>query len=101
FSDATAQSARLGRQSEDQTRPDMEAELAFSLFLGQMIYDVPDDDFGSESGFRGHSFARTMYGGTYSANGVDATTGRSMYTGDNSSPYSGPGRLHYNVTIPA
>src|SRR5438874_932078 len=60
-----AESARLGKAGENNDRPDIDPELAFSLFLSQMIYDVQDDDIGIQSGIRGHSFARTMYGGSF------------------------------------
>ncbi len=34
----------------------------FNMALGQVIYDVPDDETGFYSALRGHSFARSMYG---------------------------------------
>ncbi len=103
FSDATAMSARINKEGETQVRPEMEAELATSLFLGQLIYDVPDDPLNLQSGLqsalRGHSFARTMYGANFSlvldakGNVVYDASGRPFYMGDNSLPYNGTGRL--------
>jgi hypothetical protein len=100
FADAAAQAARHEREAVSLDRPDMEPEMAFALFLGQMIYDTPDDELGVQSALRGHSFARTMYGGTFSVDPV-ASAGqvRNFYTGDNSTPWSGVGRLHRNVTV--
>ena len=95
FSDATAMSARINRESETQVKPEMDAELAMSLFLGQMIYDAHDDTTGTQSAMRGHSFARTMYGASFTTGANDAN-GRPTYQGDNFLPYCGVGRYHYN-----
>jgi hypothetical protein len=93
FSDSAAQSARINAQAENQTKPDVDPELALALFLSQMIYDVPDDDIGTQSALRGHSFARTMYGANFTVVGREAN-GRPIYGGENSLPYCGIGRYH-------
>src|SRR4051812_13650842 len=54
-------SSRLAREAEQQQRPDVDAEAALSMFLGQMIYDCPDDATGVASGLRGHSLGRGIY----------------------------------------
>lgn len=60
--DSHALSSKLAREAETTFRPDMDPEAAFSMFLGQLVYDVEDDERGIYSGLRSHSFARTMYG---------------------------------------
>src|SRR5262249_22207013 len=60
--DAEALNSRVGREAENLTRPDVDPQLALSLFLGQMIYDASDDESGWYSSLRGHSLARLMYG---------------------------------------
>jgi hypothetical protein len=80
YADAEALSSRVGREAENLTRPDVDPQLALSLFLGQMIYDAPDDESGVYSSLHGHSLARLMYG--YNP------------TSTNDLPYNGMGRLH-------
>jgi hypothetical protein len=109
FSDSTATSANINKGAETQARPDVDPELALSLFLGQLIYDCHDDQIGVQSALRGHSFARNMYGANFSvilqANGQPAldANGRPSYqtvdsTGGpilgNCLPYCGLGRYH-------
>src|SRR5262245_58182583 len=62
YANATATAARLSREAQVQGRVDMDPELLFSLFLGQLVYDAPDDERGVYSALRGHSLARGMYG---------------------------------------
>lgn len=60
---STAQAALMHRQAESALRADVDPELLFSYFLGQLVYDVPDDERGVYSALRGQSLARNMYGG--------------------------------------
>ena len=53
--------AQLHRETETAHRPAVDPELLFSYFLGQLLYDVPDDEAGVFSALRGHSLARSMY----------------------------------------
>lgn len=87
---AQADSARLARQSETQSRPDIDPEAAFAFFLGQQLYDQSDDATGVLSSLRGHSLGRNMYGWN------DATTSNNnqlYYTSLNDKPFNGTGRL--------
>jgi hypothetical protein len=61
YSDAEATAARVNREGQSLTQADMQAELALSLILGQLLYDAPDDT-GIYSSLRGQSLARNMYG---------------------------------------
>jgi hypothetical protein len=81
YAQAEETAARVARDAESLTVPDMEPELLLALFLGQLLYDVGDDDVGVSSGLRGHSLARLQYGAD------DA--------GRNDVPFNGSGRLHY------
>ncbi len=54
--------ARYAVEAQNQSRPDVDPELLLAYFLGQLIYDVPDDGSGVYSALRGHSLARNMYG---------------------------------------
>jgi hypothetical protein len=69
YADSEATAARINRESEGLRRPDTEPELALALFLGQFIYDLPDDQTGIYSALRGQSLARSLYGGYYQAGG--------------------------------
>src|SRR5438477_8912319 len=62
YAGSSATASRLHRESETLTQPDIDPELLLGYFLGQLIYDVPDDAAGAASALRGHSLARTMYG---------------------------------------
>jgi hypothetical protein len=64
-SDAEARAARAYRDGQFPDLADVEPELLFSYFLGQLLYDVPDDERGVYSGLRGHSLARNMFGLNY------------------------------------
>ena len=86
LSDSFATSARVAREAEDFTRPDVDPELAFSLVLGQVIYDLPDDADGVRSALRGHSLAHNMYGWNDAAAAL------------NDKAYAGLGRLRYPST---
>lgn len=88
YANTTAEGARLGREAQTELRPDVEPELLLSYFLGQLLYDCPDDANGVYSALRGHSLARSMYGLNY-----DLTDLADVIGGKNSTPYHGTGRL--------
>ena len=75
YSEAQATTARVWRESESVRRPDMDPELLFNYFLGQMIYDTDNP----LSALRAQSLARNMYGP------------RGGMT-----PFAGTGRVHTN-----
>jgi hypothetical protein len=82
YANSAATSAQIFREAETQDRADVDPELLLSYFLGQLVYDVPDDEKGVYSGLRGHSLARSMYG---------------YKEGDpNDVPFNGTGRLVYD-----
>jgi hypothetical protein len=88
YSDAEATSARIFREAQSVgSGNDPNAitaamtAAAWPQILGQIIYDVNDDDFGVLTVLRGHSLGRTMYGWN------DAATAL------NDKPYNGTGRL--------
>src|SRR5262245_46093979 len=67
YSDASATSARIFREAQksnqvgtDSDRIRTEAQTLWQQFLGQLIYDLPDDAVGVQSALRGHSLGRTM-----------------------------------------
>jgi hypothetical protein len=80
YADSQAMAARFFRESETSAGADADPERLLALFLGQLLYDAPDDAGGVYSGLRGHSLARSMYG--YD----DADS--------NDVPFNGSGRLH-------
>ncbi len=77
------------RGSTDESPPQV-AELA-SAGLGQLIYDVPDDESGIGSALRGGSLARTMYGLYYSG------APQSPQYSSNDVAYNGIGRYRPGV----
>jgi hypothetical protein len=80
YASAAAGAARLERESLAATRPDADPELLLAHFLGQLLYDAPDDETGVYSALRGHSLARNLFGYKDGANDV---------------PFNGTGRLHF------
>ncbi len=80
YASRLADTARLSREAEHRNRVDVEPELLLAYFLGQLLYDVKDDEIGVLSALRGHSLARLMYGGDEK--------------GNNLTPFNGTGRLH-------
>src|SRR5438105_820526 len=64
YTGAEAGAAQRYREAQVPVWADAEPELLASFFLGQLIYDT-DDVNGVYSALRGHSFARSMYGGYY------------------------------------
>lgn len=81
YAQAQATTARIHRESESLTRPDLDPELLLAYFLGQAVYDTED----VYSALRGHSLARNMYGYNSGA--------------PNTLPYSGMGRMHYPTVL--
>ena len=73
YAQSQANIARIGREAETMQRPDLDPELLFAYFLGQLLYDT-DNPY---SALRGHSLARNMYG----------RPGSTM-------PFNGTGRIH-------
>jgi hypothetical protein len=95
YADAEAAAARLHREANTLIDvPDMEPELAFSYFLGQLIYDVRDDEGGIYSALRGHSLGRNMYGLFYTA-----TNNVTFTYSNNTVPFVGVGRLHTDPAL--
>ncbi len=82
YANTAAHAAQLRRDAESVLRPDLDPELLFAYFLGQLLYDVPDDETGVYSALRGHSLARSMYG-------ANAKPGANLV------PFNGTGRLRY------
>ena len=64
YADSSATSSDIALRAENQTRPDYDPEAAMSLFLGQIIYDLPDDVTGVYSSFRGHSLCGICMAGS-------------------------------------
>ncbi len=62
YAGSEATSARLAREAESISRPDVQPELLLGYFLGQLLYDTADDPTGMYSALRGHSLARSLYG---------------------------------------
>src|SRR5262245_24107611 len=89
YAEAEATSAKLARESETLVRPDVDSELALSLFLNQLIYGVRDDETGAYSALRGHDLARGMFGLNY-----EFQPDGSVLLGTNETPFNGTGRLH-------
>jgi hypothetical protein len=79
--------SRVAKDSEELFTPNMEPELALSMFLGQLLYDLTDDAVtptgGVYSAMRGHSLARNMY--SYNQLGANPED----------KPFIGVGRLHF------
>src|SRR5947208_12802241 len=65
YANAEANASKIYREAANQNQIDMEPELLFNMFLGQLIYDVNDDYTGVYSAMRGHSLLRNEYGYNY------------------------------------
>lgn len=86
---AAATAARIAREAEIEDRADADPELLLAHFLGQLIYDAPDDVSGVYSALRGHSLARNMYG----LSGSSGPVVRKQPVADLVA-FNGTGRLH-------
>ncbi|HLJ91939.1 MAG TPA: hypothetical protein VKU02_01970 [Gemmataceae bacterium] len=94
YASAAAVASRNFREAESETQPDLDAELLFSYFLGQFVYDTSDDETGIYSGLRGHSLARNMYGLNYSKVPGGPIRYEDQGVPINQVPFNGTGRLH-------
>src|SRR5260370_13084923 len=65
YAKTSAESERLTTGAVAQKQADVEPELLLSYFIGQLLYDAPDDETGVYSGLRGHSLSRSLYGLNY------------------------------------
>jgi hypothetical protein len=84
YAESEANASRMARDAESLSRDDVDPEVLFSYFMGQLVYGVSDTDGnGVYSALRGHDLARLMYG--YN----------SSNPGSNNVPFNGVGRLHY------
>ncbi len=90
YAEAASESARFNKDAESYSvsnAPDMDPTQSLDLFLGQLIYGLPDPTTtnanGGFSALRGHSLAETMYG-SYDSNPGNVPS---------DVPYNGTGRL--------
>jgi hypothetical protein len=88
YADSAATAARIAREAEVASSPDVRPDLLLAYFLNQLIYDA-DDEAGTDSCLRGHSLARLLYGWN-----PESPQG-------NDTPFNGTGRLHEPVICPA
>src|SRR5579862_2361891 len=77
-------------------RADMDPEIAFSMFMQQLLFDFRDDANGVGSALRGHSLIRNMYG----LNTVINPDGTVSVVANNNVPFNGTGRLHWTYGDP-
>jgi len=96
YAESAAISAAAFRDSPAFRGPDMEPELAFAMFLQQLIFDCRDDGSGYSSALRGHSLIRNMYGLKYTIN----ANGTVSLDQNNNVPFNGIGRLHFKYGSP-
>ncbi|HXG12395.1 MAG TPA: hypothetical protein VNK04_21745 [Gemmataceae bacterium] len=95
YADAEATAARAYRDAQAKGTADIDPEALLAYFLGQLIYDVPDDERGVWSGLRGHSLARNMFGLNYEL-APDGT----LRLRNNDVPFNGVGRLSLPSPFP-
>jgi hypothetical protein len=95
YANSIATASRYHRESHSPNVADVDPELLFSYFLGQLLYDTADDGTGVYSGLRGHSLSRNMFGMNYTI----ARDG-SLVVAANDVPFSGTGRLHFASPLP-
>lgn len=88
YADSAATRARIFREAGTLNRFGdvretalLSATAAWEEFLGQVLYDVNDDQLGVASALRGHSLGRTLYGWNDAPGAL------------NDRPYTGTGRL--------
>jgi hypothetical protein len=107
YASSSLKSARLNLEAQSQRRPDAEPELLLSYFLGQLLFDTPDDETGVYSGLRGHSLSRDLFGLNYvigldgsllrTPDGLRAVTGGNVL---NNVPFNGTGRQEFDPRLP-
>jgi hypothetical protein len=90
FGESAATSSRVYREAVFFAERYPTGEELLGWALGDLIYDVPDDDTGRFVSIRGHSLARNMYGWNYS-NDPNYMLGIKGH--DNETPFNGSGRL--------
>jgi hypothetical protein len=78
YADSEAQSQRTAREATNIKLPEVDPEMAFAVFMNQLIYDAKVNG-GELSALRGWSLVRNMYG--YNEAGANAT------------PFNGVGRI--------
>ncbi|HJT78446.1 MAG TPA: hypothetical protein VJ739_14680, partial [Gemmataceae bacterium] len=83
YADSEANASRVYREALGQGEADVPPPVLLNYFLGQLLYDQPDDNTGVYSALRGHGLARLVYG--YDD---DAPAG-------NTQAFNGTGRLYY------
>jgi hypothetical protein len=107
YATSTRHSARLAVEAQQQRRPDIDPERLLSYFLGQLLFDVSDDEQGVYSALRGHSLGRDMLGLNYHVQS-DGSIGRNGQgqivdlAGNvlNEVPFNGMGRLRFDPRLP-
>jgi hypothetical protein len=87
YANSEATSSRVFREAGVIRLPEVDPELAFAMFLSQLIYDVNDDQVGVDSALRGHSLVRLMYGHNQNT------------ASNNNVPFNGVGRLHEPISF--
>jgi hypothetical protein len=95
YAEASSAASQSARQALIEQTPDVDPEMAASMFLEQLLFGAPDDDRGIYSALRGHDLMRNMWGMNYT--GFNATNG--LVLGNNTVPFNGAGRLHYDVQV--
>lgn len=98
YSDSSEATARINLESEKIYQPEYTANELMQIAFGQLVFDVEDDVLGQQSGMRGHSLSRDMYGYRYS--GMPYTQGSPPPAGTglglNDRPFRGTGRLEFD-----
>jgi hypothetical protein len=95
YADSSEATARINLESEKIYQPQYTEKELLQHAIGQLVFDVEDDVMGQQSGMRGHSLARDMYGYRYS--GQPFSMGSPSFAGTglglNDRPFRGTGRL--------
>jgi hypothetical protein len=106
YAQSARESSRLHLDAESQARPDVDPELLLAYFLGQLVFDVPDDERGVYSALRGHSLARNLFGMNYEVGpGGIVRNASGELAGPlglalNDVPFNGAGRAQFNPQLP-
>jgi hypothetical protein len=102
YAESESANSQAFREIQDFRGPDIDPDLAFSMFLQQLIFDCRDDASGIYSALRGHSLFRNMYALNYNFNSGQSGP-ISLFTGStkqdqlaNITPFNGTGRLHWS-----